>query len=72
MRFESQTHPQDDHRGRITDCSTRYGQAHAVSTRVRLAKGRCIYSTLFDQLTFAWIAMDIPGNYNHVFIRTHI
>ena len=34
MRFASQTHPQDDHIGRITDCSTRYGQAHAVSTRV--------------------------------------
>ena len=41
MRFESQTHPQDDHIGRITDCSTRYGQARAVSTRVRVAKGRC-------------------------------
>ena len=40
MRFESQTHPQDDHIGRITDCSTRYGQARVVSTRVRLAKGR--------------------------------
>ena len=40
MRFESQTHRQDDHIGRITYCSTRYGQAHAVSTRVRLAKGR--------------------------------
>ena len=39
MRFESQTHPQDDHIGRITDYSTVYGQAHAVSTRVRLAKG---------------------------------
>ena len=41
MRFESQTHPQDDHIDRITDYSTRYGQAHSVSTRVRLAKGRC-------------------------------
>ena len=40
MRFKSQTHPQVDHIGRITDCSTRYGQAPAVSTRVRLAKGR--------------------------------
>ena len=34
MRLESQTHLQDDHVDRITDCSTRYGQAHAVSTRV--------------------------------------
>ena len=42
MRFESQTHPQDDHINRITDYSTQYGQAHAVSTRVRLAKGRCV------------------------------
>ena len=42
MRFESQTHPQDDHIGRITDCSTRYCQAHAVITRVRLAKGRLL------------------------------
>ena len=41
MRFESQTHPQDDHVDRITDCSTRYGQAPAVCTRVSLAKGRC-------------------------------
>ena len=40
MRFESQTHPQDDHVDRITDCSTRYGQAPAVCTGVRLAKGR--------------------------------
>ena len=40
MRFESQTHPQDDHVDRITDCSTRYGQAPAVCTRVSLAKGR--------------------------------
>ena len=40
MRFESQTHSQDDHVDRITDCSTRYGQAPAVCTRVRLAKGR--------------------------------
>ena len=40
MRFESQTHTQDEHIGRITDCSSRYGQAPAVSTRVRLAKGR--------------------------------
>ena len=39
MRFESQTHPQYDHVDRITDCSTRYGQASAVCTRVRLAKG---------------------------------
>ena len=31
MRFESQTHPQDDHIDRITDCSTRYGQAPAVA-----------------------------------------
>ena len=42
MRFESQTHPQDDHVDRITDCSTRYGQAPAVCTRVRLAKGRWV------------------------------
>ena len=41
MGFESQTHPQDDHVDRITDCSTQYGQAPAVCTRVRLAKGRC-------------------------------
>ena len=40
MRFESQTHPQDDHVDRITDYSTRYDQAPAVCTRVRLAKGR--------------------------------
>ena len=40
MRFESQTHPQDDHRYRITDYSTWYGQARALSTRVRLANGR--------------------------------
>ena len=31
MRFESQTHPQDDHIDRITDCSTRYGRAPAVA-----------------------------------------
>ena len=31
MRFESQTHPQDDHVDRITDCSTRYGQAPVVA-----------------------------------------
>ena len=41
MSFESQTHPQDDHVDRVTDCSTRYGQAPAVCTRVSLAKGRC-------------------------------
>ena len=40
MRFESQTTPQNDHIDRITDCSTRYGQAPAVCTRVRLAKER--------------------------------
>ena len=34
MRFESQTHTQDDHVDRITDCSTQYGQAPAVCTRV--------------------------------------
>ena len=45
MRFESQTHLQDDHIGRITDRSTRYGQAPAVSTSVRLAKGRCVSVT---------------------------
>ena len=45
MRFESQTHPQDDHIDRITDCSTRYGQAPAVCTRVSLAKGRCLERT---------------------------
>ena len=33
MRFESQTHPQDDHIDRITDCSTRYGQAPVVALR---------------------------------------
>ena len=38
MRFESQTHPQDDHIDGITDCSARYGQA--LATRVRLAKER--------------------------------
>ena len=37
MRFESQTHPQDDH---IDRYSTRYRQAPAVKTHVRLAKGR--------------------------------
>ena len=31
MRFEFQTHPHDDHIDRITDCSTRYGQAPAVA-----------------------------------------
>ena len=31
MRFESQTHPQDDHIDRITGCSTPYGQAPAVA-----------------------------------------
>ena len=31
MMFESQTHPQDDHIDRITDCSSRYGQAPAVA-----------------------------------------
>ena len=31
MRFESQTPPQYDHIDRITDCSTRYGQAPAVA-----------------------------------------
>ena len=41
MMFESHTHPQDDHVDRITDCSTRYGQAPGVCTRVSLAKGRC-------------------------------
>ena len=45
MRIESLTPPQDDHISRITDYSTRYGQAHAVSTRVRLAKGRCTMYT---------------------------
>ena len=39
-QLESQTHPQDDHVDRITDCSTRYGQAPAVCTRVSLAKRR--------------------------------
>ena len=54
MRFESQTRTHDDHIGRITDCSTRYGQAPAACTRVRLAKERCygcacqIFTTLFD------------------------
>ena len=43
MRFECQTQPQDDHIDIITDYSTRYGQAYAVSTRVKLAKGRCMY-----------------------------
>ena len=38
MRFESQTHPQDDHIDRKTDCSTLYGQAPAVCPRVSLAK----------------------------------
>ena len=48
MRFESQTHPQDDHIGWITDCSTRYGQAPAVCTRVRLARGRWyLYELVF-------------------------
>ena len=32
--------PQDDHIDRITDYSTRYGQAPAVSTQVRLVTGR--------------------------------
>ena len=32
MRFESQTHPQDDHIDGITDYSIRYGQARAVCT----------------------------------------
>ena len=41
MKFESETHPQDDHVDRITYCSPRYGQAPAVCTRVRLAKGGC-------------------------------
>ena len=45
MRFESQTHPQDDHLDRITDCSTPYGQAPAVCTRVSLAKGRWVNKT---------------------------
>ena len=40
IRCESQTHPQDDHVDRISDCSSRYGQAPAVCTRVRLTKGR--------------------------------
>ena len=31
-KFESQTHPQDDHVDRITYCSTRYGQAHVRET----------------------------------------
>ena len=31
MRFESQTHPQDDHIDIITDCSTWYSQAAAVA-----------------------------------------
>ena len=31
MRFESQTHPQDEHIDKITDCSTQYGQAPAVA-----------------------------------------
>ena len=31
MRFESQTHPYDDHIDRITDCSSRYSQAPAVA-----------------------------------------
>ena len=31
MRFESHTHPQDDHIDRITDSNTRYGQAPAVA-----------------------------------------
>ena len=35
MRIESQTHPQDDHRDKITDC-IRPGSRG--STRVRLAK----------------------------------
>ena len=42
MRFESQSHPQDDHVDRITDCSTRYGQAPAVCTRMSLDKGRWV------------------------------
>ena len=39
IMFESQTHPQADHIDKITDYSTRYGQAPAVCTHVRLAKG---------------------------------
>ena len=31
MRFESQTHPQDDNIDGITDCSTLYDQAPAVA-----------------------------------------
>ena len=44
MRFESQTHPQDDQVDKITDCSTRYGQAPAVCTRMRLAEGRWAFA----------------------------
>ena len=48
IRFESQTHLQDDHTDRITDCSTRCGQAPVVGLHSRetgqgkMAKGRPI------------------------------
>ena len=68
MRFECQTHPQDDHIDKITDCSTWYGQAPAVCTHVSLAKGRwadwsrrviisacvrCVMFLIID-ITFYW------------------
>ena len=70
MGFESQTHPQDDHIGRIAVCSTRYGQARAVSTRGRLAKGRWAYSVIsqccFDVVLMLAVNVTTINNFKWV------
>ena len=50
MRFESQTHPKDNHVDRITDCSTRYGQAPTVCTREDVFTNRTDIGKLFTVL----------------------
>ena len=76
MRFESQTPPppQDDHVDRITDCSTRYGQAPAVCTRVRLARGKwkhwtsSVCLTLITPIQIADHVDGVSQNNKHTFL----
>ena len=60
MKFECQTHPQDDHVERITDCSTKYGQAPVVCTRVRLVKGRWLKADKLEWLLL-WTMSRLVG-----------
>ena len=49
MRFESQTHLQDDHVDRITDCSTRYGHASMPGQgKMRFSNIKPTETTLFN------------------------